>query len=335
MAEVQEAGPLVGQNFTDAVWRAIFGGEPGIVGDTDGSAYGLTLPPASDSVEVGSASIESRSTVGGFGHAIPAGTTQSLEIPPSSNAPIGRTDLIVVRLAPDTYTTAPGPVRLARIGGTEGSVTRPSYDGGPPGVEDMPLYAITRKQGQALTEATVVDLRVRTGPHLYIAPNALMPTNAPLGSTATRGSLDYSYEQVSGTPTWVEKWRAREVIEGVTAVAEPGEGFLRKDGSRMVRDGKKRTLTLVVWKGFPARNPNPAEDGELRVAKLHDQDDPISPDQLPLAGWAIDEGGTTRAAMGYIAPSGWVTWSWASANTPFGSDGRDKTLVLHGTWEVA
>jgi hypothetical protein len=335
MPEVQEAGPLLGQNFTDAVWRAIFGAEPSIVGDTNGSSYGITLPPASDSVELGSASIESRSVVGGFGHVIPAGTTQSLEIPASTNPTIGRTDLITVRLDQSSFTTAPGPVRVYRVPGVEGSADRPAYDGGPPGVEDMPLYAITRKQGQALTEAIIVDLRVRTGPHLYVAPGALMPTNVPLGSTATRGTIDYSRELVSGTATWVEKRRDRVVLAGSDVVQSPGEGFLRRDGSQLVRDGKSRDFTYTVWKGFPARNPNPAMDGALIVGKLHDQDKPISPDQVALSGWAIDEGGTTRAAMGYVAFNGDVIWSWASANTPFGADGRDKTLVLHGTWQVA
>lgn len=204
MPELQEeAGPLLGQNFTDAVWRAIFGAEPAIVGDTDGTAYSATLPPSSDTAEFGSASIESRSTVGGFGHAIPAGTTQSLEIPPSSDATTGRTDLVVVRLDPDNFTTVPGPARLHRIPGVEGSSAWPAFDGGPPGVEDMPLYAITRRSGQALNQATVVDLRARTGPNLVIPAGQSLPTNVPLGTRARRGVQDFSRELVSSTPTWV------------------------------------------------------------------------------------------------------------------------------------
>jgi hypothetical protein len=136
----------------------------------------------------------------------------------------------------------------------------------------------------------------------------------------------------------VEESRPREVIEGITVVSQPGEGFLRKDGSRLVRDGadgKDRFLKYVVWKGSPSRNPNPAMDGALHVGTLHDEDKPIGPDQTPLTGWAIDEGGTTRAAMGYIAPNGQIWWTWASANVMFGADGRDKTLVLTGSWKVA
>lgn len=335
MAEVQESGPLLGEILTDELWRALFGAEPGIFGDTNGSAFNLTRPPASDTAEVGSASIDSTLGVGGFLLRIPAGTTQSLTIPASSNASIGRTDLIVARLNPTSYTATPGPVRLFRVAGVEGSASRPSFDDSPPGVEDFPLYAITRKQGQALTEATVVDLRIRTGPHLYVLPGVSLPQNVPLGSTADRDGITWSRElNSSGTSAWIQKVAARVVREGTAVRASNGEGFQTRDGSRLTRTGSTRFLNLVVGKTSSTWNPNPAEDGYIRVAKLWEQDEPIGPHPVALTGWGISVDGEHRATAGYIDSDGWVVWSWASTNTMFGPAGGDRTLILTGTWET-
>lgn len=218
MAEVQESGPLVGENFTDAQWRALFGGEAAIVGDNDGSAYKLNLPTGSDVVEIGSTTQESTAVVGGFSHRIPAGATQSLTIPASSNAAVGRTDIIAVRLNQGSFTTAPGPVRLVRVPGVEGSAAAPSLNQAAPGVEDMPLYAVTRKQGQSLTQAAVRDLRRRSGPSLYVPANAALPGQVPLGTRAYRDDVEYlRYLNSSGTVEWLESpsWapRSRRVLD--------------------------------------------------------------------------------------------------------------------------
>lgn len=203
MAEVQESGPIIGLPLDDDTWRSLLGDEAAVIGDTDGTAYGITLPPASDSVELGSATIDSTARVGGFLHKIPAGTTQSLNIPASTNAPIGRTDLIVARLDLATWGSAsPGPVRLYRIAGVEGSAAVPTYDPVTPGVEDLPLWTITRKQGQALTQASVTDLRVRSGPSLLVPTDASLPSNLPLGSRARRDGVEYAREMVASLPQW-------------------------------------------------------------------------------------------------------------------------------------
>lgn len=340
MAEVQTSGPLVDENFTDQEWRAVHAGYSGIVGDADGSSFGLTLPPSTDVAELGSATQPSRCVVDGFEVEVAEGATQSVTIPASSGGGTnGRTDLIVARFNPAGYTTPPGPVRLVRVAGTEGSLTRPAAVYQPNGIRDVALYAVRRRQGESLNQAIVTDLRPRIG-NIYDVPvDGTLPAHAPLGSRASRGGYLYRRDTVSGSVGWVEEARPPEVIEGITAVALPGEGFLRQDGSRLVRggdpEGKDRFLKYVVWKGSPARNPNPAADGQLWVGTIHDQDKPIGPDQTPLIGWAIDQGGTNRAAMGYIAPNGQIWWSWASVNSPFGADGRDKTLVLTGSWKVA
>lgn len=332
MAEVQEAGPLLGQNFTDAVWRSIFGAEPGIVGDYNGSAYGITLPPASDSVEIGSPTIESRSTVGGFGHAIPAGTTQSLLIPASSNAAIGRTDIISVRLNASAFTTVPGPVRLHRIPGVEGSAARPSYDDSPPGVEDMPLYAITRKQGQALTEATVVDLRVRTGPQILVAPSATLPTSVPLGTRATRGGVTYRRDLDGSSTQWVEVSRDRETLTGIAATDTFGEGFSRQDECRMDRTGKERNLHYAVKRtGNAFQMP---ADGEQILGYVHDQDKPAAA-TMAWTGMARTQSNGYAACGGIISrATRRIYLQWVSTTALLGPAGPDNTIAFDAFWNV-
>lgn len=332
MADVQEAGPLLGHNFTDAVWRSIFGAEPGIVGDHNGSAYGITLPPASDSVEIGSASIESRSMVGGFGHAIPAATTQSLLIPASSNASIGRTDLITVRLDASTFSTEPGPVRLHRIPGVEGSATRPSYDDSPPGVEDMPLYAITRKQGQALTEATVVDLRVRTGPHILVPAGVSMPTSVPLGTRATRGGAVWRYDMVGSSPDWVEEYRDRVTLTGSSATDTFGEGFSRQSECRMDRTNKQRNLHYAVERTGDAFQL-PA-DGEQILGFVHDEDKPAAA-TLAWTGQARTQAGGYAACGGIISrATRRIYLQWVSTTALLGPSGPDNTIAFDAVWNV-
>lgn len=206
MAEVQLSGPLTDDNFTDDQWVAIFGSNTGIVGDTDGTAYDITLPPASDTVEIGSATIDSRAVVCGYGHTIPAGTTQSLVIPASTNPTIGRTDLIVARFDSGTFTADPGPVRLVRIPGTEGSAALPSHDTTLPSPVDLVLYAITRKQGEGLNQAAVVDRRSRSGWHYLVPLGGTLPQTAPLGSRATRSGSVYRRDIVGASVDWVEEW---------------------------------------------------------------------------------------------------------------------------------
>jgi hypothetical protein len=203
--DAQESGPLPGQKFTLARWSQIFGANTGIVGDTNGSAFGLTLPPTTDVAEVGSPSIESVAIVGGFPLIIPAGETQSVTIPASTNASIGRTDIIAARFETG-YSTPPGPVRLIRIAGTEGSASFPSYDAAMPSPMTLPLWAVTRKQGQSLNQATAVDLRIRSAWTTVVPAGGIMPPSAPLGMRATRGGITYRRDMVGSTVDWVREW---------------------------------------------------------------------------------------------------------------------------------
>jgi hypothetical protein len=203
----QESGPLVGANFTDTQWRAILGGEPGIVGDVDGSAFNITLGAGTDDALLGSSTQDSVAVVGGFMHRIAEDSTQAVTIPPSTNV-VGRTDIIAVRLDAGTYTSAPGPCRLVRIAGVEGSAARPSMDEAPPGVEDFPLWAVTRKgngtTAEGLNQAAKVDLRRRTGPNLLVPASESLPPNVPLGTRAARGDEVYRRRlSTGGTAEWV------------------------------------------------------------------------------------------------------------------------------------
>lgn len=243
----QESGPLQGTNFTDAQWRAIFGGEPGIVGDVNGSAYNLVLPTGSDNATLGSASQDSTSVVGGYMHRIAQGTTQTVTIPASSNAAVGRTDVIVVRLDPGSYTTDPGPCRLYRVPGVEGSAALPSLDEAPPGVEDMPLWAVTRKSGQSLNQAAVRDLRRRTGPNIDVAdPAAALPTNVPLGTRASRGGVSWRRQMSGLGPSAQAEW-AREPMPFPDV---PGTYSIVASGNVTSNTNGDATLNLP-YGGFP------------------------------------------------------------------------------------
>jgi len=198
----QTSGPITGQNLTDEMWRTMFGAEPGILGDTNGTAFALTLPPGSDDAEVGAPANDSNAVVAGFGIRIPSGEPEPLAIPPSNGGTVGRTDLIVARYDPSWSSTNPGPVRLHRIAGVDGSPTVPSFDSGAPGVEDMPLWQITRRQGEGLNQAAVVDRRRWIGPAMHSAQ--AMHSAVPIGTTVLRGDTLMHRRLVGGTAQWFE-----------------------------------------------------------------------------------------------------------------------------------
>lgn len=339
MAEVQEAGPLVGYNFEDEIWRGLFGDEPSIVGDHDGSAFGLTRPPTGDTVEIGSATVDSCLRIGGFLLRIPAGTTQSLLIPASTNPTIGRTDLIVARLAPATYTTPPGPVRLYRIAGTEGSADRPSYTDVPSGsgIEHFPLFAINRKQGDALTESIATSMRIWSGRHAWVSPGVTTFPSMPLGSTATRDGVDWSRELVSGTPTWVEKWREPVVLTGLDATADVTEFWERQAGCLMVRDSKRRTGTLVAKRKTPSFTSTATgsfTSGDVKVMRLHSEDWPQHRTVAAAQVRANSTGNTYQAGC-YIDTDGWVYLTSTNPNIPIGPDGSfDDTFRCQVTFYI-
>lgn len=337
MAEVQLSEPLVDENFTDRGWRAAFAGRTGVVSDADGSSFNLTLPAEGATAQLGSATQPSRLVVDGYGLEVAQGTTQSLDIPASSGGGVnGRTDLIVARLNLSAFTTAPGPVRLVRIAGTEGSLSVPAATYDQDGIRDLPLYSVRRRQGESLNQSIVQDMRPRLAYNYDVPVNSPLPVSAPLGSRASRGDIIYRRDSVGSSVDWIEEFRPREIREGIAVVKEGGEGFPRMDSSRLVRTGTTRTFYYVVRKSLPTRNPNPGVDGALWVGTLWDGDIPMGGKQFPLTGWAYDVDGESRAAAGFIAPNGQIWWSWASTNNQFGSSVESRqTLILAGTWEVS
>lgn len=219
----QASGPIsqgttAERQFTDVLWRDLFGDESGVVGDTDGTAYKLTLPTDSNNAQVGSSTIRSNARVAGFAHAIPAGSPETVDIPTATST---RTDLIVLRYDP-AYTGAPGPVRLVRIPGTSASV--PAYDDAPPGVEDLPLWTVTRAPGQSLSQATVKRVFTRIAPVLTVETGVTLPTSSPLGTILQQGAETYRRE-LAGTPTPVPAWVRQKKAEGFLASASPSGYF--------------------------------------------------------------------------------------------------------------
>jgi hypothetical protein len=315
--------------FTDRGWRAAFAGQTGVVCDSDGSAFNLTLPAEGATAELGSATQPSRLVVDGYGLEVPQGATQSLDIPASSGGGTnGRTDLVVARLDLDTFTGDPGPVRLYRIEGTEGSTTRPSATYDPNGVRDLPLYAVRRREGESLNQAIVTDLRARIGRNHLIPAGQGLPAYASLGDTATRGGEVYRWDFAGSSVDWMVQVAARTVLSG-TNVATTGDDWVVRPASRLSRDLVKRWMNLHVGLAGSPVNPNQEVDGERRVGRLASADRPAV--SVPLTGFAQNTAGLTRAAQGRIDPDGWVVWYWASTTgrVPTGS-----TVALSGTWEL-
>lgn len=211
----QSSGPIsqgtdAERQFTDVMWRDLFGDEPGVVGDISGAAYQLTLPTNSDVAQIGSATQDSVARLAGFAHRIPAGQPESITIPAASGT--AQTSIVALRYDP-AYTGAPGPVRLIRIAGTSASL--PAYDSSPPGVEDLPLWAVTRQPNQALSQATVLRIFPRLAPVLDVPVGAALPLSSPLGTRLHQGANQYVRQLGgAGAPTWVN-------VTPATAPANP------------------------------------------------------------------------------------------------------------------
>lgn len=220
----QSSGPIsqgtdAERQFSDVVWRDLFGDEPGVYGDTNGTAYNLTLPTGSNTATVGSTSLVSTARVSGFAHRIPQSQPEPIDIPDAVS--VARTDIIGLRYDP-TYTGAPGPVRLVRIAGTSSAI--PAYNDDTTGIEDLPLWAVTRAPGQSLSQATKVKMAPRIGPSMLLETAAALPTNSPLGSRLRRGTAEY-IRQLDGSNNAV--WTQTNTVAADPTPVEPalGSGF--------------------------------------------------------------------------------------------------------------
>lgn len=215
----QTSGPLTDQTFTDAEWRETIGPEPAIQSDVDGTSYNLILSSSSDVATVGSTSQDSLAVVGGFRHKILAGQTQEVTIPAATSA--ARVDLIGLQYDPTWGAASPGPVRVHRVAGTEGGGF-PAYDASQPGVEFMPLWSVTRSPGQALSQATKEDLRVRSGPNLYVNDTTDLPASVPIGTTVHVRTAGTYYRVINDqqSPVW-SQGRADDTSVAISGSAPP------------------------------------------------------------------------------------------------------------------
>lgn len=304
MAEEQLSGPLPPEQFTQTLYSRHHGTEVGIRGDTDGTAFGITLPPASDTAEFGSATVDSICKIGGYPLIVPLGATQSVDIPaPVSGGTIGRTDLIVARYDPDTYTTAPGPVRLARIAGTPGSSTRPPYD---PATE-LRLFAVQRRQGEALNQAIVADLRSWSGPMILMKSGAPLPQSAPLGTRVARDGTIYRRDFVEASVDWVVEFEPRVVIAGVDALEAPTAGWTRQGGSYLERDRESRWVHGVLTKAgasLDALASGGFEGGDISIGRVYGVDKPPAGVVVTASARVTDVDGATYQAGVNINDSG-------------------------------
>jgi hypothetical protein len=304
--DAQLSGPLPPEQFTQTLYSRHHGTEVGIRGDTDGSAFGITLPPAGDTAEFGSATVDSICKIGGYPLIVPAGSSQSLEIPaPLSGGTTGRTDLIVARYAPATYTTAPGPVRLFRIAGTAGSATRPAYSP----ATDLRLYAVQRRQGEALNQAIVADLRSWSGPMILMASGAALPQSAPLGSRVARDGTIYLRTFVGTTVDWVVESTPATVISGVNAIEAPTAGWTRQSGSYLERNDTARWVHGVLTKAgasLDALASGGMPGGDISIGRVYDIDKPPAGVVVAAAARVTDVDGNTYMAGVNINDTGFI-----------------------------
>lgn len=215
-------GTAAERQMDDLLWRDMFGSEAGVVGDIDGSAYKLTLPSSSNTVQVGSTTQPSLSIVGGFRHRISAGETEGVDLSPVVGG--ARTDIIAARLDLAGFTGAPGPVRLVGIEGT--STSLPAFDDAAPGVEDLPLWSLTRQPGQALSQAQVKRLFSRLAPVLEVPPDASLPLNSPLGTVAYWQDNQYRRElSAQSVPVWKRKFSSAIIGTYDAPFANPAGSF--------------------------------------------------------------------------------------------------------------
>lgn len=199
----ESSGPKVGINFSDAMFSQIMARLDGIVGDTNGSAYALTLSTTDNTASLG----PGNSVSGGFGHSASGATQIPGGIPAVVGSNTTRTDIIAIQYDPSD-STDPFPCQIQRVAGVEGgsapSLAAASAGGATPaGGALLPLWQVTRASSQALSQATVVDLRRWTGPTWVIPAGAPLPVTATLGTVVRKANLTWIRTLQNGAAAWV------------------------------------------------------------------------------------------------------------------------------------
>jgi hypothetical protein len=324
---VELSGPLPPEQFTQTLYSRHHGTEVGIRDDTDGTAFGITLPPAGNTAEFGSATVDSICKIGGYPLIIPSGSTQSVDIPaPLSGGTTGRTDLIVARFDLAAHTTAPGPVRLTRIAGTPGSLERPAYDP----AKELRLFAVRRRQGEALNQAIVGDLRSWTGPMILMAPGATLPLSAPLGTRAVRDGTIYRRDFVGVGIDWVVESTPPTVISGIEAIEAPAAEWTRQASSYLERNGKDRWVHGVLTKAGASVDASASGDfgsADISIGRVYTEDRP--PVVVSASARVTDINGRTYLAGVHINDTGFIQINSTLPNI------QVRTVLFDANYSVA
>lgn len=247
----QTSGPFADEPFTDEQWRFLVGDEAGIVGDVDGTGFRLTLSSSSNEFLLGSDTAPSLANVAGRLHKIGQGNTERYVgiIPDAVGGP--QVHIIASRHDPAwslRSAGADGPVRTVVISGTAGGGS-PSFDGGYPGVEDLPHWKITRQPGKALTDPTTVveDLRTWRSHTIHVRTRDQLPLDVPIGTVAfTRAGETFIRQRTAqGSVRWLGQ--VADVFDGtegymIGSAPPAGTPKYRREISRVVT-----TTALGGW----------------------------------------------------------------------------------------
>lgn len=341
MAEVQDSGPSNLKPYSPDQFLAAAVNHVGIANDYNGSAFALTLPSGSDVATVG----QGWAQVGAHGYTVPSGQAQDITIPPSTNAALGRTDLITLRYQASWDGVDPGPVRIHRVAGVEGSGDTPIPDLGLSVGEnqvELPLYAITRIQGDTLDEAAVLDLRIWKGSNFLVASGSPL-YSAPLATRAVRSGTIYRRDLVGGSPSWVVESAPVQTLTGLSATAGPSDasigstqtGWQRQSTCRMERDLGWRWLHLVSYKGGSNIRSDSTTGGvnDQHLAKLHSIDRP--PHNIAASVTVHSTEGFSYWAGAHITPAGNVYLNSWAPNVTLGPSGPSDTVRIDAVWRVS
>lgn len=194
----QSSAPADNVPFQSSAWRDLFAGLGDGILDARSDAtrgYPITLPASGNEAQIGTGT----SRVAGFLHSCVG--PEPLTVAAASGQ--SRTDTIVVRYDP-AFSTDPRPCRLVVVPGTPGAGA-PTLDTAPPGVQDMPLYNVTRAPGQTLQQATVTDRRKYAAAGSSIAPDIGVGNVTPAGGILKPGRRAVTLDaQGKGTVAFAE-----------------------------------------------------------------------------------------------------------------------------------
>lgn len=188
-----------GTPLTGAVARAMWGAGlgDGVIDDLTGSGLAVALQSSGTIAALAPGTAVVRGT-----HRFVSGAEVRFDIAAVAGTGNSRIDWLVLHFDP-TQTTPTTMIRAAVISGAaSANPSPPAPTRSADGAWMVPIAAWTRAAGAGAT--SLVDLRSWVGPHLVVASSAGLPSDAPLGSTATDLSGARWWRQlVSGSPQWV------------------------------------------------------------------------------------------------------------------------------------